>query len=406
MAKPKGRHLTGKLTDKAIKAIKKPGRYGDGGGLYLVADNASAKRWIWRGVIQGNRTDAGLGSFGRVSLSEARDSAREYVKAARAGDDPRVTLRDTGGVPDFETAARGYHDQHKERWKNPKHQQQWINTLSDYAFPSIGKRPVDKITTPEIVALLSPIWFEKPETAKRVRQRIATILDDVKGKGHLNGENPVVGVAASLKVDKRTRPKHFKAMDYRDLPAFIQWLRSDDRSTMSRLALEFTILSAARTSETINATWTEIDNEKALWTIPADRMKMDREHRVPLSTRCLEILETVRPITESGGWIFEGQRPRKPMSNMAMLALLKRHNIPVTVHGFRSTFRDWCSEQTGFPYAAVERCLAHEPGNKVEAAYARSDLLDRRREIMDAWQAYALSKINDTENVVRLKTGA
>ncbi len=403
MGKPKGRHLTNKLTDKAIKGVKKPGRYGDGGGLYLVADNPSAKRWIWRGVIQGRRTDVGLGSYGRVSLSDARDIAREYVKIARAGDDPRLTLRNSGGVPDFETAARAYHKQHKKRWKNTKHRQQWINTLSDYAFPAIGKRPVDKIATPEIVALLSPIWFEKPETAKRVRQRISAVLDDAKGRGHLNGENPVSGVSASLKADKRTRPQHFRAMDYRDLPEFIQWLRNDDIPAMSRLALEFTILCAARTGEVVNATWSEIDTEKSLWTIPAERMKMDREHRVPLSARCLEILDTVRPITQTAGWLFEGQRSRKPMSSMAMLALLKRHKIPATVHGFRSTFRDWCSEQTGFPYAAVERCLAHEPGNKVEAAYARSDLLDRRREIMVAWETFALSKAHDSDNVVSLR---
>ncbi len=403
MTKPKGRHLTGKLTDKAIRAIKKPGRYGDGGGLYLLADNPTAKRWIWRGVIQSNRTDLGLGSYGRVSLSEARDIAREYVKVARAGDDPRVILRDTGGIPNFETAARAYHEQHKERWKAPKHRQLWINTLTKYAFPTIGKRPVDKITTPEIVAVLSPIWFEKPETAKRVKQRIATVLDDAKGKGHLTSENPVTGVSASLRSDKRTRPQHFRAMDYRDLPAFIQWLRSDDTPTMSRLALEFTILCAARTGETISANWGEIDFDKALWVVPAERMKMDREHRVPLPARCLEILETVRPITQAGGWLFEGHHSHKPMSNMAMLALLKRHKIEVTVHGFRSTFRDWCSEQTGFPYAAVERCLAHEPGNKVEAAYARSDLLDRRREIMTAWEAFALSAVDGAgSNVVTL----
>ncbi len=405
MAKPKGRHLTGKLSDRAIKAIKKPGRYGDGGGLYLLADNASAKRWVWRGTVQGNRTDYGLGSYGSVTLSQARDLAREYVRLALAGDDPRTTLRDSTGIPDFETAARAYHKQHKDIWRSREHTQQWINTLEQYAFPVIGKRPVDKITTPEIVALLSPIWFEKQETAKRVKQRIATVLDDAKGKGHLSGENPVAGVSASLKINKRLRPKHFKAMDYRDLPDFIQWLRDTDKPTMGRLALEFTILCAARTGEAVNARWSEIDADKALWTIPAKRMKMNREHRVPLTTRCMEILETVRPISEAGGWVFEGQSAHKPMSDETMRAFLKRHSIGVTIHGFRSTFRDWCSEQTGFPYAAVERCLAHDSGNKTEAAYARSDLLDRRRGIMDVWQAYALSEVNDAQNVVHLKTG-
>lgn len=407
MNKSTGRHRAQQLTVKAIDAISKPGRYGDGGGLYLVADNKSAKRWLLRVMVHGKRKDIGLGSYRHVSLSDARDLARKYVKAARDGDDPTKTLRKQAAVPDFESVARAYYERHKGRWKNQEHRHQWITTLATYVFPKIGKRQIDQISTPEIVAVLSPIWFEKHQTARRVKQRIATVFDDAKGKGHLTGENPVAGVSASLKTDKRLgRPKHFAAMDYRDLPSFVERLCADDPPPMSRLALEFTILTATRTGEVIKGRWCEIDLDKALWTIPPERMKMGREHRVPLPDRCLQILNTVRPITEAGGWLFEGKRPGRHLSKQAMRKLLERLNEPYTIHGFRSTFRVWCSEQTGFPYAAVERCLAHEPGNKTEAAYARSDLLDRRREIMAAWQTYALSEINDTANVVHLKAGA
>jgi integrase len=388
------------LTVKAIDAISEPGRYRDGDGLYLVADNKTAKRWLLRIMVQGRRRDLGLGSYPLVNLSEARELARLYLKAARAGDDPTVTLRRSSAIPDFETVARDYFTQHKARWKNAKHRQQWITTLEQYAFPVLGKRRIDDITTPDVVSVLSPIWFEKHETARRLKQRIATVFDDAKGKGHLAGENPVAGVSASLKRDKRMRPQHFAAMDYRDLPAFLARLRSDDTPAMAKLALEFTILTAARTGEVINARWEEIDIGKRLWTIPASRMKAGKEHRVPLSARALAIIETVRPVTEKGGWIFEGQRTSMPLSNMAMLKLLERMKVPVTVHGFRSTFRDWCGETTGFPHTAIEKCLAHEVSNKVEAAYARSDLLDRRREIMAAWESYLASKKGEGRSTV------
>jgi integrase len=402
MPKSSGRHRANQLTVRAIDSISQPGRYPDGGGLYLVADNKSAKRWLLRIMVQGKRCDLGLGSYPLVSLSEARDLARSYVKEARAGHDPRQTLRKRVEVtPTFQSLAQEYFNQHKSRWKNDKHRQQWINTLQQYAFPAIGARPIDQITTPDIVSVLSPIWFEKHETARRLKQRIATVFDYAKGKGHFTGENPVAGVSASLKTDKRlSRPKHFTAMDYRDLPAFIARLNEDAGFAMSRMALEFTILTAARTSEVIKAKWDEIDTDKALWIIPADRMKAGREHRVPLSDRALEILETVRPHTKPHGWLFTGQRFGKPLSNMAMLKLLERMQVPVTVHGFRSTFRDWCGETTGFPHAAIEKCLAHEVASAVERAYARSDLLDKRREIMAAWAKYArnASFTVDTQN--------
>ncbi len=386
--KPTGPHRSNRLTDKAIKAIKEPGRYPDGDSLYLVADHQYAKRWVLRITVQGRRRDIGLGSYKHVSLAEARAKAFEYRRVARAGQDPLLVLRDNEAVPSFEELARSYYDLHKAQWRNPKHRQQWINTLEQYAFPTIGRRPVNQISTPDIVALLSPIWFEKRETARRVKQRIAAVLDDAKGKGHLHGENPVAGVSASLKDGKQFKPKHHRAIDYRDLPALVAELRSDNSFSMTRLALEWTVLTAARTIETIGAKWDEIDEKKQVWIIPGERMKAGVEHRVPLADRCLEILDQVRPITSAGPFVFEGRRPKRPMSDMTMLTLLKRHGIDATVHGMRSTFRDWCSEQTSFPHAAVEKCIAHTIKDKAEAAYARSDLLDRRREIMDAWEKY------------------
>ncbi len=407
MNKPTGRHKTSQLTVKKIEAISKPGRYSDGDGLYLVADNKNAKRWLLRIIVQGRRRDIGLGSYKNVSLAAARDRARDYRRDAREGLDPTVTQRKSADIKTFEQLAREYHTKHKAHWKNPKHRQQWINTLTQYAFPSLGHRRIDEISTPEIVSALSPIWHTKLQTAQRVKQRIATVFNFAKGQpGQFSGENPVNGVGDILKVDrKKNRPRHFKAIRYQDLPEFMKWLRNDELPTMSRLGLEFTVLCACRTGETIGAKWTEIDMDKALWTIPAERMKMDEEHCIPLTSRCLEILEVVAPVTKRGGWLFESNRSRRPMSNMAMLQLLKRHGWQFTIHGMRSCFRDWCANETGFPPAAVERCLAHGVQNKSEAAYHRTDYLERRKEIMSAWQAYALSEVDGSQNVVSIAAG-
>jgi len=406
MAKLTGRHKTNQLTVKAIEAISKPGKYGDGNGLYLVADNKSAKRWLLRVMVQGKRCDIGLGSYRVIGLSDARDLAREYIKAARAGDDPRQTLRKVEQVPTFACVAQKYFEQNKEGWKSNKHRDQWIGSLEKHAFPSIGNRKINEISTDEIVTTLAPIWHKMPETAQRVKQRIATIFSSVSTDEYMTGPNPCDGVKHKLKVEKNRVPKHYRAMDYKDVPEFLVWLRADDMPNMTRLALEFVVLTACRTGELVEAQWKEIDTSKKLWVIPGERMKAGKPHRVPLTKRALDILAIVNSITGDGPHVFEGRQPSRPMSNMSMIKFLQRNNIPSTTHGFRTCFRMWAGEATGFPRIPVELCLAHDVRGSVEKSYDRSDHLPKRIEIMDAWQAFALSGINDIGNVVRLKTGA
>lgn len=383
------------LTDTQIRKIKKPGRYIDGDGLHMVATEGASginRKWVCRITVAGKRRDIGLGPYPLVTLSEARETTMEFRRMARQGRDPVEERRARQGVLTFRQAAAKVHQSNLRTWKNDKHQAQWINTLETYAYPHIGDKRVSDVTTPDILDVLAPVWIEKRETAQRVRQRMATVFDWCATKGYVSS-NPVTGVTRGLPARKK-RVKHMAAMPYADLPDYVADIRRED-SSVSALALEFTILTAARTGETIGAVWSEIDLEKALWSIPTARMKAENEHRVPLSERALEILETVRPLSgEDGGFVFPSPlRKSRPLSNMAMLNYLKRTHPELTVHGFRSSFRDWASEQTGFPHAAIERCLAHAPANKVEAAYARSDLLERRREIMNAWTAYLTQSV-------------
>lgn len=296
-------------------------------------------------------------------------------------------------VDTFESAARKVYEINYPTWKNPKHRAQWINTLERYVFPHIGNTSVSQISTPDILNVLTPIWNEKRETARRVKQRMATVFDWAMAKGYVTS-NPVAGVIQALPKHGQ-RPSHMSAMPYAELPRYIQTVRQLG-APESACALEFTILTAARTGETIGATWAEFDLETALWVVPAERMKAGKPHRVPLSARALEIVRERRPLVDNtSAYVFQSPgRGGKPLSNMAMLKFLKSSGSQHTVHGFRSAFRDWCSEQTGFPHAAIEKCLAHEVANKAEAAYARSDLIDRRRELMSAWAKYLESELD------------
>jgi integrase len=288
--KPKGRHPDKALSPVKVRSLAKPGRYADGNGLYLVVDPSGAKRWVLRTVVHSRRRDIGLGGLQLVSLAEAREKATHYRKIARDGGDPLAEKRRAQRVlPTFEEAARQVHAEHKGAWKNEKHAAQRINTLRDYAFPVIGERRVDHIDTPEVLRVLSPIWLTKPETARRVRQRIGTVLDWAKAAGFRSEGNPVDGVSKGLprQPDRKT---HHRAMPYVDVPTFIARLRESDLSEGTRLAFEFLILTATRTSELLNAQWSEIDLAGAIWTIPEKRMKASREHRVPLAPRAIEIL--------------------------------------------------------------------------------------------------------------------
>lgn len=384
---------TGKHPDKALSAVqvrqlKEPGRYADGNGLYLVVDPSGAKRWLLRTVVQGKRRDIGLGGVSLVSLAEAREKALAYRKLARQGGDPLAEKRLAKKVvPTFSEAAETVYAEHKASWSNGKHQQQWINTLKQYANPIIGDLLVDKIGTPDILKVLGPVWLTKPETARRVKQRIGTVLAWAKAAGHRTGDNPVDGVAKGL-PKQLAKDTHHAALPYAEVPGFIVKLKASGSDARAKLAFEFLILTASRTSEAIGAKWDEIDETAKLWTIPADRMKAKRVHRVPLSDRAIEIVKGAKLLSNDSPYLFSGRSLKAPLSNMTLLTILRRMELPVTTHGFRSSFRDWAAEATNYPRELAEMALAHTIENKVEAAYRRGDLLEKRAEMMQAWSIF------------------
>ncbi|SLN61284.1 Prophage CP4-57 integrase [Roseovarius litorisediminis] len=390
--------LTGKLTKKLVENLG-PGRHGDGNGLYLVVDPSGARRWIVRVVVKGQknkkgaplRTDFGLGGADIVTLNQARERALEYRRMAKQGLNPRFNARQE--IPTFEEVAQQVHIERLPTWKNAKHGAQWINTLRDYAFPKIGRMPVDSIGQPEVLMCLSPIWTDKHETARRLAQRIKIVLDMAKSKGFRSGENPVTAIKEAQVLPKvKAKPKHHKAMAWQDVPAFYADLKS--RNAMAAKALMFTCLTGSRTGEVLGARWDEIDVETRLWTCPAVRMKTGEDHRVPLTDEMLSIIEPLRAMQSD--YVFEGQKRHKPLSNMSMLMLLRRMQVEgVTVHGFRSTFRDWASEVANAPREVAEMSLAHTVGSNVERAYARSDLLEKRRALMERWSNYVSGALGD-----------
>jgi len=383
--------LNGKLTKKLVQNLG-PGRHGDGGGLYLVVDPSGARRWIVRVVVKGQRnrkggplrTDFGLGGADIVTLPQARDRALEYRRMAKQGLNPRYNAKQD--IPTFEEVAQQVHIERLPTWKNAKHGQQWINTLRVYAFPKIGRMPVDGIGQPEVMMCLSPIWTQKHETARRLAQRIKTVLDVAKSKGFRSGENPVTAIKDAKVLPKVTaRPKHHQAMVWQDVPTFYAELRL--RTAMSAKALMFTCLTGSRTGEVLGMMWPEIDIDTRVWTCPAVRMKSKRIHRVPLTNEMMAIIMPLKAVQSD--YVFEGQKRHRPLSNMSMLMLLRRMNVEgVTVHGFRSTFRDWTSEVASTSREVAEMSLAHKIGSNVEQAYARSDLLEQRRTLMEQWSLY------------------
>lgn len=383
-----GKHPDKALTAVQVKQIKTPGRYADGNGLYLVVDPSGAKRWLLRIVIGGKRRDIGLGGTSLVTLAEARERALSMRKIARSGGDPLADRRKAAKVvPTFKKAAISVHGEHKASWSNGKHQQQWINTLEQYVYPIFGDRRVDQIDTPDVLKVLGPIWLTKPETARRVRQRIGTVMSWAKAAGHRAGDNPVDGVAKGL-PKQASKDEHHAAMPYMDVPGFLKRMYQTGSHESAKLALEFLILTAARTSEVLNLEWNEIDLEDALWTVPAARMKAKRTHRVPLSPRALELLLQAKLLSGESVYAFPGRSLKAPLSNMTLLTILRRMELNVTTHGFRSSFRDWAAETTNFPRELAEMALAHTIENKVEAAYRRGDLLEKRSEMMLAWSQF------------------
>lgn len=385
--KRRGRHPVNELTVLRIKSIKEPGRYADGNGLYLVVDKSGAKRWMLRTVVRGRRRDIGLGGIQTVSLAEAREKCSELLKKAKAGGDPLAQRRSEKAIPTFAEAAATVHQQHVATWKNKKHTAQWINTLTTYAFPTLGSRAVNDIETAHVLAALSPIWLSKPETARRVSQRVRTVLDWAKAAGFRSSENPVAGVAKGL-PRQPDRKKHHAALPFEEVPAFVRSLRASENSEPAKLAFEFLILTATRTSEVLGLDWNELSQD--VWTLPAERTKPKRELRIPLGGRCQEILRTARQFSDGTGFVFPGQKQGQPLSNMVFLMALRRLGLQVRVtgHGFRSSFTDWAHERTNSPHVVIEMALNHVIKDKTEAAYRRGDLFEKRRQLMRSWEKF------------------
>ena len=386
------KHPQKALTPVRINNLSQPGRYADGNGLYLVVDESGAKRWVLRTVVHGKRRDMGLGSLRLVSLAEARGKAIEYRKLAREGGDPIAAKRSAQAtVPTFAEAARTTLEQRRAGWKDGKSASQWLKSLSAYAFPIMGDKRVDRIETSDVLRALSPIWLSKPETARRVRQRISIVLDWAKAAGHRGGDNPVEGVGKGLPRQNGKRG-HFSAIPYAEVPQFVRRLSEVPTNEFARLAFEFLVLTAARTNEVLRAEWSEVDSERSIWTIPGERMKAGREHRVPLGPRAVSLLRSARERSDGSQLIFPGRAVGMPMSNMVFLMILRRMEANFTAHGFRSAFRDWAAECTNFPREVCEMALAHSIKDKTEAAYRRGDLFDKRAELMRAWDEYISSE--------------
>jgi integrase len=383
----------GKLTTAKLKSLTEPGRYSDGDGLFLVVKPAGGRNWVLRALCGGKRRDIGLGPLKSVDLGDARETAHQIRRQIARGLDPIAERkRERQVIPNFREAAKIVHGEHKVSWKNGKHQNQWLSTLESYAFPKLGDRLVSDIGAPEIRDVLAPIWLSKPETARRVRQRIGTVLDWACVKGFRASEAPLRSLAKGLPRQPK-KDGHFAAMSYADVPEFLAKLT--ERESIGRLALEAVILTAARSGEIRFARWSEVDMDAALWSIPAERMKMGRPHVVPLSPEAIGVLQKVaRFRDQTTDLVFPGQKLKKPLSDMSLLKILRDMDLGVTVHGFRSAFRDWVAEQTTCPGEVAEAALAHAVSNKVEAAYRRTDFLAKRRELMRDWGRYCFGAVN------------
>jgi integrase len=379
-----------KLTARAVETISKPGRHSDGGGLYLSISGEGRRRWVFMYTWRGRQREAGLGaaSKGGVSLKEAREKAAKGRALLKAGVDPIAEWSKPGpeDAPTFGEAAADYLAAHADGWRNDKHKSQWRMTLTHYC-QQIHKTPVDAIDTEAVLSVLKPLWTRAPETASRVRGRIEAVLDAAKARGHVsrNEANPARWRGHLDKLlPKRAKLArgHHAAMPYADIPAFVAGLR--ERPAIAARPLEFCILTAVRSGEALGSRWEEIDFEARVWTIPAERTKAAREHRIPLSGRAVAILREMEA-TRTGSYVFPGRRPGCPLNGTAFEVLLRRIKSPYTAHGFRSSFRDWAGNETHFPRELAEHALAHAIGDKAEQAYRRSDAPQRRRELMDAW---------------------
>ena len=375
-----------KLTDAFVKNVRQAGKYGDEHGLILRVRPTGSKQWIWRGTVAGRRVDLGLGGYPYTTLREARERAFEYRKASRNGRNPRVLNR---RCPTFAEAVEKVIAMHRPSWRpGGESEADWRRTLGNYAVPRLGQMQVDGITSADVMAVLQPIWSEKAVTASRVRQRIGAVMRWAVAQGY-RADNPAGDAITAALPRNGRQSRHFKALPHGKVAEALATVRGSTGADGVRLSLEFIVLTAARSGEVRGACWDEIDVEAAVWTVPGSRTKTGREHRIPLSRPALEVLEEAREALGGDPVFRVAPARRRPLSSGVWRVLLLRLKIDATVHGFRSSFRDWCGE-TGVPREVAEACLAHTIRNQAEAAYARSDLLERRREVMEAWAEYCV----------------
>nr|WP_316651403.1 integrase arm-type DNA-binding domain-containing protein [uncultured Gellertiella sp.] len=376
-----------KLTDATCKAASIAGRLGDGGGLYLHVKPSGSKSWAFIWKQEGNRFEMGLGAYPTVKLAKARELATSHRQAISEGRNPIAEKQKTE-IPSFLDCADTFLKSMEGQWRNEKHRAQWRMTVTEYT-KAMHHKSVAEIGTDDVLKVLSPMWQEKPETASRLRGRLERILDFAKVRGWRTGENPALWrghLKSILPARQKLTRGHHAAMPYSAVPAFMRELSS--REAMAARGLEFLILTAARSGEVLGATWSEIDLDNAIWTVPANRMKAGKEHRVPLTPRALAIAKALHE-TRFSDWVFPGQRLNRPLSGMSFDKLMERVGVDqYTVHGFRSAFRDWVGDETHFPREVAEQALAHRVGDATERAYRRADALEKRRKLMEAWETF------------------
>lgn len=405
----------GKLTAVGIKAAKSPGRYGDGDGLYLKVEKSGSKNWQVRVQKDGKRRDIGLGSASKVPLKLARERAAEIRAQIEAGIDPVLERKKTNHIPSFREASLSVHAERLKGWRNGKHTKQWLSTLEAYAFPAFGNVPVSMVAAPAVRDALGHIWLTKPETARRLRQRIKSVIDWAVAKGYREASLAMPVIDSGLPT-QRKKVEHHPSLPYSEVARFLRHLRQSE--TMGRLALEAVILTAGRSGEIRHAEWHEVDLEAATWTIPASKMKANKEHVVALSPQAVALFRKMTTYRRTGcNFVFPGTKHRRPLSDMTLAKVIKdlhasdiraggsgyfdpvvrRIAVP---HGFRATFRTWVAEETSFTFDLGEAAIAHAAGDKTVLSYNRGKMLEKRRPMMAAWARFAEGEHNG--NIVRL----
>ena len=384
--KPRGRHPANALSLAFARGVSEPGRYCDGNALYLQVKPSGARSWVQRMVIRGRRRELGLGGFPLVSLGEARAAAQTNRKLARAGGDPLAARRRAAGMPTFREAAERVWADKRPGWRHPRHASEWLSSLERHAFPGLGHLAVCDVTSADVLGALRKVWHVRPETARRLRQRISAVLEWAVAMD-FRADNPCSRIAPVLGLQKDL-VRHMPALHHAEVAAAIRTIQATGATAAVKLAFEFLVLTAARSGEVRGALWPEVDLAAGVWTIPATRTKSRREHRVPLCRRAREILAAARGLGRGESALVFPSQSGKRIGETRLSRLLKAHRVAAVPHGFRSSFRDWAAEETNHPREVIEAALAHVVMNQTEAAYARSDLFARRRRLMDEWAAY------------------